>query len=104
MQKKTNREKTLAVVKENAILLERYKKVFSGVAGQEVLKDLMERFSFLKSSYNGNLNDTVYNEGSRAVVLFIMSQLETDIGRVRKYITDLSSNKVEVSGGDIYEI
>jgi hypothetical protein len=61
------------------VLLEDYKVVFSSEAGQRVLYDLMNFSSMLSTTYQGNVNDMVYSEGSRSVVLHILNKLNTDI-------------------------
>ena len=55
-----------------------YKEVFSSEKGQEVLFDLCRKCHYFQTSYNGNPNDTIYNEGERNVVNMIMTFSDQD--------------------------
>ena len=37
---------------------------------------MCKEFNFFQSCYNGSVNDTIYNEGQRSVMIFIIKQLE----------------------------
>lgn len=63
--------------RQSATLARKYQSVFSSPDGKAVLHDLMKAHGMLSSSYNGKFEDTVYNEGSRAVVLRIFKILNT---------------------------
>jgi hypothetical protein len=51
-----------------------YKQVFGSPEGQKVLKDLMDFGGFMRPSYDPtNPHNTAFNEGSRRVLLRILS-------------------------------
>ena len=52
-----------------------YQKLFCTVEGKLVLQDLKNRCFFDVSTYNGDPNDTIKNEGMRSVVLHINNQI-----------------------------
>ena len=55
----------------------RYTEVFETKQGKEVLEDLVKTFHINSTTYrkDGNINDVVFREGQRSVVLFILSQI-----------------------------
>lgn len=54
-----------------------YQETFSGKAGQRVLGDLMISYSILSPVYmKGNTNETMFAEGGRNVVLYILEQMK----------------------------
>ena len=52
------------------------KEIFESEKGKNVLYDLCRRFHYFESSYKGDVNDTIFREGERNVINFIMQQTE----------------------------
>ena len=73
-------------LKKTSTLIQSYKTVFSGPDGKDVLDDLLNHCHFKQSTYNGDANDTFFNEGERAVALYILTKLNTDIDKLREAI------------------
>lgn len=71
------KEKAQRKARQSASLARKYQSVFGTNDGKAVLYDLMKAHGMLSSSYNGKFEDTVYNEGSRSVVLRIFKILNT---------------------------
>lgn len=69
-------------------LLLRYKRVFGSEDGKKVLYDLMKECGMLKSSFpnNGDVNETLYREGKREVVLRICRLVKMDVNQLDKLI------------------
>lgn len=64
-----------------------YKRVFNTEAGRRVLYDMMDRHFFLRPSFhNSDVNELVYAEGQRGVVLRILTLLEMSPEDVREEI------------------
>lgn len=63
-----------------------YHDVFNSPQGHKVLEDLMAQFNIMNSSYKSDVNDMIYREGSRAVILFIFVQLDIDHSKLRTLI------------------
>lgn len=59
-----------------------YKDFFDTEKGKNVLYDLCKRFHYFQTSYNGNVNDTIYREGERNVLNFILLQTQQDPNRI----------------------
>lgn len=55
----------------------RYKDVFGTKHGKEVLEDLCNIYHLNSTTYrkDGNVEDTIYREGQRSVILFLLSQI-----------------------------
>jgi len=70
-----------------------YKDAFATEAGQVVLDDLMKYCHMLGPTYRGDLDDTVYNEGMRNVVLYILSILNTDTAALRTRYENIQKEK-----------
>lgn len=60
------------------------KEIFETEKGQEVLFALAKRFHYFQSSYNGDVNDTLFREGERNVINFIMTQLQQSPDKLLK--------------------
>jgi hypothetical protein len=60
-----------------------YKRVFASDDGKVILSDLASRFKMLSCSFMGNINETVFNEGQRNVVLFMLNMINTDLDAIR---------------------
>ena len=67
-------------------VVERYQKVFSGVDGQWVLHDLMDKHNLMSSTLNKDGSVDIAKEGERTVVLRILSLLQTDVAELRERI------------------
>tara|TARA_R100001510_G_scaffold57150_1_gene64322 strand:+ start:1166 stop:1378 length:213 start_codon:yes stop_codon:yes gene_type:complete len=64
-------------MKEIEQLKEMYRFVFNETSGIKVLKDLEARCNYRVSSFvKGDSNATAYEEGKRAVYLYILNMLE----------------------------
>lgn len=72
--------------KRQVSIITAYKRVFSGPEGDRVLADLMQSCHMLGSSYNGNLNDVVFHEGERNVVLRILKNMNVDVQKLQERI------------------
>ena len=76
-------------------LLRDYKSTFSTDHGLRVLYDLMKNSFFMNSTYSNNVNDVMYREGMRNVVLMILQNIELDISEVRERIKQIKENEEE---------
>jgi hypothetical protein len=65
-----------------------YKTVFGSEAGQRVLYDLMKNNYLLSPTYTTNLHEMALREGSRNVVLRIMSILKVDVDKLNIFIKE----------------
>ncbi|HEU4635536.1 MAG TPA: hypothetical protein VFS41_05115 [Edaphobacter sp.] len=65
-----------------------YKETFRTQTSRNVLADLMKRFSMLSPTYDGDVNNTLIREGGRQVILYILSQLNIDEGKLLKMIEE----------------
>lgn len=81
-KKVTTRNQQARVITE----VERYKKVFSGVDGEWVLHDLMEKHGMLRTSLRKDGTVDVALEGERRVVLRILALLQTDVAELRERV------------------
>lgn len=62
-----------------------YKKVFSSDDGKIVLKDLISKGGILKTSFvDRDPQGTAFNEGSRNLVLHILTILQTDASEIER--------------------
>jgi len=52
------------------------KQVFGTEQGKDCLYELCKQFHYFSSSYQGDVNDTIFREGERNVLNFIMNRLE----------------------------
>ena len=84
MTEKKKLTKAQQRARESAILMSKYQKVFNSPEGKEVLEDIFKDSGMMDSSYNGNANDTMFNEGRRSVCLRILKFITTDH---EKYMT-----------------
>jgi hypothetical protein len=55
-----------------------YKKIFNTNSGKRVLYDLMKQGHYLHSSFTGDVNETIFREGERNIIHYIMLQLKQD--------------------------
>lgn len=65
-----------------------YKNCFGSEAGKRVLLDLMKNHHVKSSTFHPtNVNETVFMEGERNVVLRILNKLDIDIQKLENFIT-----------------
>ena len=64
-------------------LVKTYKRLFSTEDGKAVLADLQSTHRMLSTSYAESINEVVYNEGERNVILRIMHIINTDLEALR---------------------
>lgn len=69
-------EKEKKIIAQNKQLKADYRAAFSTVAGQRVLDDLSKRCFVRQSTFKGDCNITIFNEGKRAVFLHIQTMSE----------------------------
>lgn len=60
----------------------KYREVFKTEPGEKVLLDLLQRFHFLASTFTPHkgetVNDVIFKEGQRSVILHIFASAEVD--------------------------
>jgi hypothetical protein len=69
-----------------AELVADYKLLFESEAGERVLYDLMKKCHFIHTSYDGDVHSTVFREGERNVVNYILTMLKQDPVHIKKLI------------------
>lgn len=72
-----------------------YHNVFSGASSEFVIQDLMKFCNYINSSFNEqypNSDVTIFNEGRRSVILYILSLLQVKEDRVREYLNSEAYN------------
>ena len=67
-------------------LLADYKAIFEDEKGQRVLFDLMKKFHFMHTSFQGDVNDCIFREGERNVVNYILLMLKQDPVSLKNFI------------------
>jgi len=81
---------------KQARLLSDYKDIFEASEKTErVLYDLCKRFHYFQTSYNGNVHDTIYREGERNVINFILYQLQQDPAKLLKRFRDMMKKEMD---------
>jgi len=55
-----------------------YKKCFESDYGKRVLADLRRRCYAHRSTFTGDVNETIFNEGTRSMLLHIESMMNMD--------------------------
>jgi hypothetical protein len=78
---KSTAEKHIARIKD-------YQTVFGTQHGQRVLYDLMNQFHVLHSTRVSQDSETIFREGERNVVIFIMSKLKQNPDRLQRLIAE----------------
>lgn len=63
-----------------------YQSVFSGPSGKAVLDDLMKAHNILSSTFDGDVNKTIFKEGERNVVLRILTILKINTNKLQQRI------------------
>jgi hypothetical protein len=54
-----------------------YRDVFDCKGGEEIIKDLKNRYSYDSTTYSDDsTNQMIYKEGQRAVVLYLLNQIK----------------------------
>lgn len=88
-QKKNDKE----LIKKKVARTMDYKRAFGSEQGKRVLRDLISYHHLMGSTYSGNVNDMLFREGERAVILRILKILETDETQMQKLIEE-SANEI----------
>lgn len=65
-----------------------YKQIFESEGGKKILTDLAEHCGMLRSSFNGDVNEFLLNEGRRNVFLYILSMTNIDLPALMKMMED----------------
>lgn len=65
-----------------------YRAVFSSEEGKRVLEDMKVRGFFYTSTFSGNVEGTIYNEGIRSHVLHTISMIEQPYDEILKLMGD----------------
>ena len=60
-----------------------YQEVFGTIAGQRVLGDLMRSHHMYTTVYHGNTNETMFAEGERNAILYILYQMKETADQVK---------------------
>lgn len=69
-----------------------YQRVFGGEVGKRVLNDLFKRFGFTHTTAIANdPHGTYFNEGQRAVILFILERMKMDTTKLLERIQNLNN-------------
>ena len=63
-----------------------YKNTFSTDEGKRVLEDLKLRGFYYSSTFTGDANGMIWNEGMRAIVLTIISMIEQPYDEIIKLV------------------
>ena len=69
-------------------LVNNYKDVFKTVKGKAVLYDLMWKCGMLNASYTEDVNQMIFNEGKRSVILSILNTIDTNPDALKQYIEE----------------
>lgn len=77
-----------------------YKLTFSTEHGKRVIWDLMKRNGMMSDIFTENPHVSSYNEGRRAVVLYILQKMNTDIQKLQQQIEEGILNENELSSID----
>ena len=72
-----------------------YKDLFETELGQRVVFDLCKRFHYFQTSYNGNVNDTLFKEGERNVINFILFNMQQDPEKILNSFKDMIKKEME---------
>jgi hypothetical protein len=72
-----------------------YSDLFASEVGQRVLYDLCKRFHYFQTSYNGNVNDTLFKEGERNVINFILFNLQQNPEKILNSFRDMMKKEME---------
>lgn len=83
-QKKNDKE----LLKRKVALTMDYKRAFGSEQGKRVLRELMRTHHVMGNSFTGDVNDMIFREGERSVVLRILKILDTDETRMQKLIEE----------------
>jgi hypothetical protein len=77
--------------KKEVILVGSYNRIFKSPDGKAVLHDLMNKFKMLNAGFNSDVSKMVYGEGQRSVILYILSQKDTNPEALEKIMEELSA-------------
>ena len=61
-----------------------YINTFSTENGKKVLEDLEARCFVNNTTFNGDVNQMIYSEGTRSIILHIKSMINMDIKKIKK--------------------
>lgn len=71
---------------KQAEVIRAYKNVFNNPDGKLVLADMMKAHGMMSSSYKKDVNEAIFKEGERNVVLRLMSILKIDENKLKERI------------------
>lgn len=80
---------------KRSVLAKKYRQAIAGDCGDAVLKDLMSRFFFFDSTFNGNVNDVLYKEGQRSVLLYLLHMTDKGYEEIQKLTEENSYERVQ---------
>jgi len=74
--------------KQQLEVAQRYKRLFESDDGEAVLHDLFRNFFMMRHTYNSkNRDEILVNEGSRSVVLYLLSKIKIDEKKLMEIIS-----------------
>lgn len=76
-----------------------YQHVFGGDEGKRVLEDLKLRGFYYSTTFAGNAETTLFNEGQRAMVATIVSMIDTPFDELQ----ELMAEQKKEEGAGIFE-
>jgi hypothetical protein len=75
-----------------------FKNVFSTPEGRRVLRYMMKKYGFLRTTYiAGDYVTTAFNEGQRAVVIDLIGRLKVDIKKLEQELFKEQEGDSDVS-------
>ena len=79
--------------KKRLTLLQAYKRLFSSDEGQMVLKDLVSTHGMLSTSFKSDVNDMIFREGERNVILRILDKISYKEEQLMKLIKQIEGEE-----------
>ena len=79
-------KKVLRKTTKGEQLLMDYQFVFSSVEGQRVFNDLVKECGLMDNTYQGNVNDMIFCEGRKSILLMIFKKLKIKQGQLQSIL------------------
>lgn len=73
---------------EKKKLSDAYEIVFRSPQGKVVLRDLMKRCRFWRTSYEPNSDQTAFNEGKRTIFLRIINMANVEVAKLKEVVNE----------------
>lgn len=77
--------------KAQARMIVNYQRVFQDGVGKEVLQDMFKMFGMLEHNGNQDPHKTMFYEGQRSVVLFIIARLKMNSNQVLERLQETTN-------------